>query len=76
VGHGLRRGDRGKLGAAAAAERAARRSEQDAAYAGAIDTGVARAQALEDRAVLAVDRNDLGACLLGGTGQQFAGQYQ
>ena len=50
--------------------------QQDPAHAGAVDAGIARAQALEDRAVFAVDRDDFGAGTLGSAGQQFAGQHQ
>ncbi|KAG0931046.1 hypothetical protein G6F31_016876 [Rhizopus arrhizus] len=76
VCHRLRRGDLGQLGTAAATERAAGGGQQDPAYAGPLDAGIARAQALEDRAVFAVDRDDFGAGTFGGAGQQLAGQHQ
>ena len=76
MGNGLGRSDLGQFGAAAATERAAGGGQQDPAHAGAVDAGVARAQALEDRAVFAVDRDDFGTGTFGGAGQQFAGQHQ
>ena len=70
--HRLGRGDRGQARAIPAAERAAGSGQHDPAHA----LGLARTQALEHRAVLAVDRHDLRAGGAGGGDHQFAGQHQ